>query len=136
MAAYCAQAAFAERFGQQELSQLLESGTGRNYTSAAADADALVDAYVGSRYALPLTVVPAFVTAIAADLTRYELYEEAPTKEVIERRKMAVSMLQDIRDGKLLLPGATSTTAAPTIAVSAADRTFTDDRMSAFVGRL
>lgn len=133
---YCSEAAFAERFGSDERDALVSSGTGRTYASAAADADALVDGYIGSRYTLPLAVVPAFVVAIAADLTRYELYEEAPTKEVIERRKMAIDMLKDIRDGKLLLPGADTSTAPPTLAVAASDRTFTETVLGNFVGDL
>lgn len=133
---YCSEAAFAERFGSGERDALLSSDAGMLYASAAADADALVDGYIGSRYTLPLAAVPAFIVAIAADLTRYELYEEAPTKEVIERRKMAIDMLKDIRDGKILLPGATSNTPTAGIAVAASERTFSDTVLGNFMGNL
>ncbi len=134
--AYCNEAAFKERFGAQELEGLLDSDTERTYAAAAADADAIIDGYVGSRYTVPLATVPAFVVGIAADLTRYELYEEAPTKEVIERRKMAMDMLRDIRAGNLVMPGADSTEAPPGVAVSAADRVFTDTVLAGFTGGL
>lgn len=133
---YCSETAFKERFGSEELANLLATDADRTYAAAAADADAIVDGYVGSRYTLPLATVPAFVVGIAADLTRYELYEEAPTKEVIERRKMALDMLRDIRDGNLVLPGADANTAKPVIAVSSADRVFTDCVMDRYTGGL
>lgn len=133
---YCTAAQFKERFGTDEHDQLLGSDSGRTYAAAAADADAVIDGYVGSRYTLPLATVPAFVVAIAADLTRYELYEEAPTKEVIERRKMALDMLRDIKDGNLILPGAPTSEAPGGIAVSAATPVFTEDTLGQFVGGL
>lgn len=133
---YCPADAFKERFGTDEHDQLLASGTDRTYAAAAADADALVDGYIGVRYKLPLAVVPAFIVAIAADLTRYELYEEAPTKEVIERRKLAMDMLRDIRVGVLVLAGADPASIAPTIAVESAPTVYTPDVMSSFVGSL
>lgn len=133
---YCTAAAFKERFGTDEHDQLIASGTDRTYAAAAADADALVDGYIGVRYKLPLAVVPAFIVAIAADLTRYELYEEAPTKEVIERRKLAMDMLRDIRVGVLVLAGADPASIAPTIAVESAPTVYTPDVMSSFVGSL
>ena len=133
---YCTATAFKERFGTDEHDQLLASGTDRTYAAAAADADAVVDGYIGTRYKLPLVVVPAFVVAVAADLTRYELYEEAPTKEVIERRKMALDMLRDIKDGKLILPGADTSTAPAAISVASNAVVYTDEVMSNFVGGL
>lgn len=133
---YCSATAFKERFGTEEHDQLLASGTDRTYAAAAADADAVVDGYVGTRYKLPLTTVPAFVVAIAADLTRYELYEEAPTKEVIERRKMAMDMLRDIKDGNLVLQGADSSDVLATISVASAPVVFTPEVLDRFVGGL
>lgn len=133
---YCTATAFKDRFGTDEHDQLLASGTDRTYAAAAADADAVVDGYIGTRYKLPLVQVPAFVVAIAADLTRYELYEEAPTKEVIERRKMALDMLRDIKDGNLILPGADTSDVPATISVSAAERVYTDSVLDRFTGGL
>lgn len=133
---YCTATAFKERFGTEEHDQLLASGTDRTYAAAAADADAVIDGYIGTRYKLPLVTVPAFVLAIAADLTRYELYEEAPTKEVIERRKMALDMLRDIKNGNLILPGADSSEAPATITAASNPRVYTEEVMDRFVGGL
>jgi phage gp36-like protein len=132
---YCSEAEFKKRFGDGELEQLLDTDTGRSYSAAAADADAIIDGYIGARYQLPLAPVPAFVVGIAADLTRYELYEEAPTKEVIERRRLAMDMLRDIRDGLLMLPD-TPASETPPLAVKANDPVFTKERMDCFVGGL
>lgn len=133
---YCSQAQFEERFGQKELQDLLDTDTGRSYASAAADADAIIDGYIGSRYTLPLAVVPAFVLNIAADLTRYELYEEAPTKEVVERRKQAMDMLRDIRAGNLILPNTDQVSTSGGVEVSARAQVFTEERLDCFVGGL
>ena len=134
---YCSAAAFKERFGTEEHDQLLASDSGRSYASAAADADSLIDAaLVAAGYAIPLAPAPAFIVKIAADLTRYELYEEAPTDAVRERRNVAMELLRDIRDGKLPVAGATRTDTVSTLAVSAAPRTFDDATLDRFVGGL
>lgn len=133
---YCPATEFKARFGTDEHDQLLASGTDRTYSAAAADADAIIDGYIGTRYKLPLTTVPAFVVGIAADLTRYELYEEAPTKEVIERRKAAMDMLRDIRAGLLVLAGADPSAVAPSIAVASDTAVYTPDVLASFVGGL
>jgi phage gp36-like protein len=133
---YCTEAQFKARFGEKELQDLLDSDVGRDYASAAADADAVIDGYIGSRYTLPLPTVPAFILGIAADLTRYELYEEAPTKEVIERRKVAMDMLRDIRAGILVLAGATTSSVSGGVEVSARPQVFTEETLDRFAGGL
>jgi phage gp36-like protein len=132
---YCTQAAYAARFGSKELTELLPDTEDRTYAVCAADTDALIDGYIGGRFTLPFATTPKLITAIAADLVRYELYQEAPTKEVTERRKLALKLLEDIRDGLVVLAGV-SITAADAIAVRANDRVFTEDLGAAFVGEL
>jgi phage gp36-like protein len=134
---YCTATAFKERFGTEEHDQLIASGSDRTYASASADADSLIDAaLVSAGYAIPIATVPAFIVGIAADLTRYELYDEAPTNEVRERRKLAMDLLRDIRDGKLSVVGATRTETVSTIAVSAAPITFDTATTDRFIGGL
>lgn len=132
---YCSPSAFAARFSSTELDQLLPDSDDRGYAVAAADADALIDSHLAARYAVPFATPPALIVSIAADLTRYELYEEAPTKEVTERRKLAIGLLEQLRDGTLSLPGAASVT-SPMIAVQSREQVFTEDLGCHIVGRL
>jgi len=137
---YCNESAFEQRFGAKELAELLPDGTGddsRSYAAAAADADSLIDGYLAARYAVPLSNVPTLIREIAADLTRYELYDDAPPKEVTARRDAAIKHLEALRDGKMDLPGITVLAAStPGVAVSARPIAFTECVADKFMGRL
>jgi phage gp36-like protein len=132
---YCDESAFAARFSSQELEQLLPDSDDRAYAVAAADADAIVDAYLSARYPVPFATPPALVVGISADLTRYELYEEAPPKEVTERRKLSIGMLEQLRDGAIVLPGQAIADLSM-VAVSSRQQVFTEDEGCRFVGHL
>lgn len=133
---YCGEAEFAARFGSAELDQLLPSDGDRTYAAAADDADAIVDGYLAARYAVPLATPPGLILSIAADLTRYELYADAPTKEVEARRKLALDLLEQIRDGELLLPGASVSSSTPGIAVQSAPRVYDEVTTARYMGLL
>lgn len=136
---YCNESAFEQRFGAKELAELLPEGEGddsRSYAAAAADADALIDGYLAARYAVPLSTVPTLIRGFAADLTRYELYDDAPPKEVTERRNLAIEQLKDIRDGKMTLPGLTAASETGGVAVSARDIAFTECVADQYMGGL
>lgn len=134
---YCTQSAFAARFGSDEFEQLLPEDGDRTYAVAASDADGIVDGYLAARYAVPLSSVPSIIVGIAADLTRHRLYDEAPPKEVEARRKLALELLEQLRDGKLLLPGLTVASASSqSVAVSSRTAVFTEDVGDSFVGCL
>lgn len=147
--AYCPEAAFVERFGAGELDQLLGRGTfagpkaetGRTYNAAAADADAIVDSYLAMRggIVLPLSgVVPPRILELAADLTRYELYDDVKDDDtpaaVVVRRKLALDFLRDVANGLATIPGLFPDPAdlAGSIAVSAAPRVFTAETLRGF----
>lgn len=138
---YCNEAAFEARFGSKELAELLpDEGAGedgRSFSAVAADADSLIDTYLAGRYAVPLSPIPSVIRGIAADITRYELYDDSPPTEVAERYKDAIAKLEQIRDGELSLPG--STPAVSTnggVTVSARDQVFTEDLLDQFGGCL
>lgn len=133
---YCNEAAFEARFGSKELSELVSESDGREYSAVAADADAIVDGYLAARYTVPITTAPALIRGIAADLTRYELYDDAPPKEVTERRKLAIGLLEQLRDGEITLPGATPASDSAGVAVSAPDISFDDCDRKEFMGCL
>lgn len=104
---YCSQAQFVARFGQDELTQLLSvmSGTDRTYEGAADDADALINTYVVLKApAFPLDPVPVRLAQIAADVTRWMLYDDRPSTEVQKRYDLAIADLKAIASGEISFP--------------------------------
>jgi phage gp36-like protein len=83
-----------------------------------------VDAYLQSRYTLPLVYVHSLVSEIVVRLARYNLYSRRPEgalpDAVKEAYKDAMRELEAIRDGKILLGISTDST-GETLADSQAD---------------
>jgi phage gp36-like protein len=74
---------------------------------AIADADALIDGYLGGRHSLPLDPVPSLITKLAVDISIYNLYArkidtELP-KAVSERYQNAMKVLDQIQKGMVTL---------------------------------
>lgn len=99
-----------DRFGVDELIQITNhtdpSATTVNETrvaNAVADIDALVNASLAARYALPLTTVPLVLLNIAADLVRARLYGDRIPNHIGEREKAALKLLDKIAGGTLAL---------------------------------
>lgn len=73
-----------------------------------------VDAYLQSRYTLPLVQVHSLVSEIVVRLARYNLYSRRPEtslpEAVKEAYKDAMRELEAIRDGKILLGISTDST--------------------------
>lgn len=95
---------YLERHGAEELMQLTDrDGDGVEdagvLDAAIADAEHEIDAYVGARYALPLTTVPLLLRRIARDLVRYALFDQRAPEEVRMRHQRAVKLLESIRSG-------------------------------------
>ncbi|MCK5295969.1 MAG: DUF1320 domain-containing protein [Alphaproteobacteria bacterium] len=108
--AYASQQNMIDRFGNEEIISITNPegesiGTDR-LNRALSDADARIDGYLAARYALPLEITPTLLEGVACDLSRYFLYDEAPSEIVVERYKNAVSTLKDISTGKIKLPDA------------------------------
>lgn len=87
-------------------------------TEALVQAGELIDAYLRSRYALPLVEVPSVVKNLAVQLARYWLYARRPEgtelpEAVVRGHKEALRALESIRDGKMAL-GLASGEPAPT----------------------
>lgn len=95
------------RFGVEEIGQR-ESALGPgSIDGALIDADALIDGYLVGRYALPLSVVPANLPAVAAQLVRYALLGDAATERSRNDYKDAMTWLRDVQAGRVLLQAAT-----------------------------
>lgn len=77
-------------------------------------AGAIIDAYVGQRYVLPIRppyTTPDMLEAIALDITVFLLYQalytsNAPNMDEYQERRydIALKRLDDIRNGKLNIP--------------------------------
>lgn len=97
-----------QRFGTAELIQQTDL-TGAGVINAALvsraidDATALIDGYLGGRYALPLLVTPPLLVTLCCDLARYTLYVDAAPEIVEKRRDQAVATLRDIAAGRVHL---------------------------------
>lgn len=117
---YATQADLEARFGTDELTQLTDR-VGAGIPDAAivaralADADAEIDGYLASRYALPLATVPPVLARIACDIARYRLWEDRASEEVRLRYEDARRLLESIARGQVSL-GLPAASAAPALA--------------------
>lgn len=106
---YASQQDMVDRFSEREIVLLTDrSGTADIIDTAVlgqaqTDADAEIDAYLASRYALPLASTPGSIVRIACDITRYRLYEDGAPDIVVERYKAAVRFLEHLANGKVSL---------------------------------
>lgn len=100
---YVAQQDLVDRFGEGELIRLTNpddfSATAvdtARLDGAIADADAMIDGYLGGRYEIPLSPVPRAITRVAADLARYYLYDDQPPDTVAQRYEDAMKFLRSV----------------------------------------
>lgn len=111
---YATQTDLVDRFGEAELAQLSDRAAGvvldtTVINRALADADAEIDTYLATRYALPLASVPAVLPRLAADIARYRLFDDRVTEAVRTRYQDAVGLLKRLASGDVLLDGAAAT---------------------------
>lgn len=119
---YATVEAMKSKFGEQELIQLTDNEEPYQYAinmtklnSAMDEANSEIDAYVGTRYALPLQVVPPFLVNIACNLARYyavtgDLTENDPIKN---RYESSIKTLTKISKGELTLGGSPAGESTP-----------------------
>lgn len=117
---YCAVADLTSRFGEVEIAELTdledrETVVDSVVNTAIADASEEIDSYLAARYAVPITSgIPAVLTAKAADIARYRLYDDHPTENVRKRYEDAVAWLKLVAMGTVRLPVAAPETTALT----------------------
>lgn len=128
------------RFSSEEVSQLLDddpsdSPTAR-FNAAAEDADGTINGYLGSVVTLPLACpVPELIVGIAADVTRYRLWDKKASAEVRRRYEDALTLLKDIAKGTIRLPvdaAPIATEYGGTILTTSRCRTFSDASLGSF----
>lgn len=80
-------------------------------TEAITDAEGMIDSYVGKRYVVPLSPVPAIVEKLAVTISLYYLYTSVSNirhDENIEKNfEKAIEFLKDVSKGNAVLQGAT-----------------------------
>lgn len=141
---YIDRAGLEQRFGVDEIADLLDDDNGgtessaetTSLTRACEDATAMIDGYLSSRYTLPLASVPDLVVGWAADIARFRLWDEQAPEEVRRRYDDALTQLRDLARGLISLPpGADGEPAGVAGFASdgySADRVFTMDSLSGF----
>ncbi|PKL44320.1 MAG: DUF1320 domain-containing protein [Candidatus Riflebacteria bacterium HGW-Riflebacteria-1] len=133
-----------DRFGAAELIQLTdrsETPTGE-YDSelieqALSDAEAEINAYLASRYALPLAEVPETLVRLTCNIARYQLYGSSLTEEVTKRYNDAIAFLKNVSRGDAVI-GVGTTGTAPTVENApehfGPDRVFNSDTLKDYSG--
>lgn len=100
-----------DRFGLEEIERLVGDESGRidrtRLVSCLADVQAIADAYIAARYAVPLSPVPQLVKVVIGDMTRARLYPQGAPDGVAAASSAALTMLANISKGQLQLPSAT-----------------------------
>ena len=104
-------------------------------SQAISDADALIDSYLSSLYAVPLATVPVIIKNISVDIAIYNLYSRRmDTLPDVRKDRFvsAIKYLQRIADSKMSLPdisvsGTSELIAATTVKT---DRAFTIGKTS------
>jgi phage gp36-like protein len=138
---YCTQADILERITAELLAQLTDDVDGDTIDSdvvsrAIADADSVIDGYVGKRYTLPLSTVPPVLLKASTEISIYNLYSRrmgAPD-EWRTRYEDNRSWLKELAAGKVTL-GVESTESTPKgapVEMSSNERQFTRDKLKGF----
>jgi phage gp36-like protein len=110
--AYCTENDLIKMISQEELAALTaESGDVPDslvVAEAISRADAEIDAYLGTRYALPLSPVPSQAKGLSVDMAIYHLYSRRSVAPPVRRQKYetALSFLQQVAAGQAVLDGA------------------------------
>lgn len=131
------------RFGTRFLVQMTREGAETTVdtdllASVIAEVEAEIDGYVGRAYALPLAIVPAMLSRLAADLVRFRLYARKPNlripEDVTKRFDADVKVLERIakRDISLGLPLEPAQEGGQGAVLSSGERTFTRRSMRGF----
>lgn len=105
--AYCVDSDVKKR------ADLLASFDAPTLANGIAWADAMIDAHLGGRYAVPFTSVPVIIKEISADLSAYYTIfeahtaggENAPVEAAVELKTRAMDLLKQLQEGSAILPG-------------------------------
>ena len=137
---YLTEDGYKERFGAEELEQVLASDDTITLARAIADAESIVDGYLaavpGRVFAVPLSgTAPRRIEELTADLARYEIHAKKVTHEQKRRRNEAIAFLENLVKGLVaivdLIPEGPT---AGTLEVIAEERVFSSCSLRGYVG--
>lgn len=106
---YLTEENYSARYGSRELEQLKQTGGpgGLSVDAAFADASETVDSYLaaikGRAFSIPLSVPPARIVGVTADIARHELWAQRASEEVRRRYEDAIAYLKDLVRGDAVL---------------------------------
>lgn len=137
---YASQQNLIDRFGEQELIELTDHAqTGAiNATvlgQALADADAEINAYLTSRYTLPLASVPPILVKFAADVAYYQFFDARVPEQVEKHYENAIKFLRLLASGAVSLgldPANQPVADVGGVQVNAPDRVFDADSLAGY----
>lgn len=140
MGNYIVQADIKDKLADSQLLQLTDdtkSGVvnATVVSDAIADAEALIDGYVGVQYAVPMSPVPRLLKALTIDVTVFRLYarRQRIPDDVKLANDLAVRKLEQIAKGILSLgPTAPEPVTASAGEVFGPAREFTADSLKGF----
>lgn len=108
--AYCAKADILGQISEYQLIELTDDNkTGAEndtiITQAIADSDSEIDGWVGKRYTVPLSPVPAIVKKLSIDIAIYNLYarRRGLPEDRKERYSNAITFLKAVSKGDATL---------------------------------
>ncbi len=86
-------------------------------TEAIEETEGLINSFCASRYSVPFDPVPNMIQRITRDITVYHLFNDniaaghtvQDDVKVYKRYENAMRLLKDIRDGKMIIYGASTT---------------------------
>lgn len=105
--------------------------------AALSRADERINAWIGARYRLPLTLIPEIVRGWAIAIARYHLHRDGAPEHVIKDYDDAIRELQAAGAGKLSLPGVSGNEPAATtgggISFASDEPVFTPENLGGFL---
>ena len=140
---YATQQQMTVRFGEAQLVMLTDRApvaTGAIDASvigrALADADAVIDGYLGGRYTLPLAEIPPLITDLAQAIAYWKLHISEPDPKTRTDFESALKMLKDIANGTIRIPAAgiePASSGASGVMTTDRERPFTEASMKGFI---
>lgn len=106
---YLTEQGYTDRFGVEELEQVLATDETVTFAQALIDAQSIVDGYLAAVpnrvFAVPLAgAIPVRIAELTADLLRYEIHAKKVTHEIKRRRNEAIDFLKDMVKGLTAIP--------------------------------
>lgn len=140
---YATQATLTDRFGEAMLVNLTDrAAVATGVIDAAvidralADTDAMIDGFLGTRYTLPLALVPPMVTDLALQIAIYKLHVNEPDPKISKDYDVALKMLDKISTGAVAIPAegiAPQSSNAQGVRTTDRERPFTEATMKGFI---